>query len=437
MGKAKRFNAYDKSIHDSRRIAENYANNRQTASGITSSLSSIPRGKPLKTNTPNRLDTTFGGIIAGPIAFTQDTSKINSIGELDISVDNTITPKLTRGFVYVTPFSGTSDTINVIYGKKYDGQMIMLSSLAGNTITITHGHGAAGQVLCPGDSDYTLSDDESIILVHDTINATQPTWRIVATSNASGGSGMNDLVDDTTPQLGGNLDLNGFHIYGDVGEKYFFDGGVDTYMTGSATSGRINVYNNSTNVTAFGTFGLLTTNITCADITTTGDIDINGNLLYLDSDRDTSISSTSDDNIQFTTGASVRVSLSNSAITSTIPLTMGGNDINGVDILYFQDPSSGAIPTSGSVGIGAVTGDMYLNVLSADSYFFRVAGTTEVEIDADGIDIRNGWLELEERSAPSGLSNHARLYAKDNGAGKTQLVVIFGSGAEQVIATEP
>ena len=47
------------------------------------------------------------------------------------------------------------------------------------------------------------------------------------------------------------------------------------------------------------------------------------------------------------------------------------------------------------------------------------------------------YLELDEMTAPSGSANHARLYAVDNGSGKTQLVVVFGTGAAQVLATEP
>lgn len=49
----------------------------------------------------------------------------------------------------------------------------------------------------------------------------------------------------------------------------------------------------------------------------------------------------------------------------------------------------------------------------------------------------NGYFCLGEVTAPTGTANTAKLYAVDNGAGKTQLVVIFGSGAAQVIATEP
>jgi pectate lyase-like protein len=44
-------------------------------------------------------------------------------------------------------------------------------------------------------------------------------------------------------------------------------------------------------------------------------------------------------------------------------------------------------------------------------------------------------LEIADPAAPA--ANRGRLYTKDNGAGKTQLVVRFPTGAVQVIATEP
>jgi hypothetical protein len=49
-----------------------------------------------------------------------------------------------------------------------------------------------------------------------------------------------------------------------------------------------------------------------------------------------------------------------------------------------------------------------------------------------------GALELRElASDPAALANAGRLFTRDNGSGKTQLCVRFGSGAVQVIATEP
>jgi hypothetical protein len=49
-----------------------------------------------------------------------------------------------------------------------------------------------------------------------------------------------------------------------------------------------------------------------------------------------------------------------------------------------------------------------------------------------------GYVEGTEITAPAaGSANSFRLFARDNGAGKTQLCVIFNTGAIQVIATQP
>jgi len=48
------------------------------------------------------------------------------------------------------------------------------------------------------------------------------------------------------------------------------------------------------------------------------------------------------------------------------------------------------------------------------------------------------WYELSENPVPPApLANRARLFIKDNGAGKTQLCVRFATGAVQVIASQP
>jgi len=48
------------------------------------------------------------------------------------------------------------------------------------------------------------------------------------------------------------------------------------------------------------------------------------------------------------------------------------------------------------------------------------------------------WYEMSEIGTPAApLANRARLFLKDNGAGKTQLCVRFATGAVQVIATQP
>lgn len=45
------------------------------------------------------------------------------------------------------------------------------------------------------------------------------------------------------------------------------------------------------------------------------------------------------------------------------------------------------------------------------------------------------FTEISDPAAPA--ANGARLYVRDNGAGKSQIVCVFSTGAVQVIATEP
>ena len=50
-----------------------------------------------------------------------------------------------------------------------------------------------------------------------------------------------------------------------------------------------------------------------------------------------------------------------------------------------------------------------------------------------------GFVHMTEISDPGNPAdlNTARLYIRDNGSGKTQLVVVFNTGAVQVLATQP
>ena len=54
-------------------------------------------------------------------------------------------------------------------------------------------------------------------------------------------------------------------------------------------------------------------------------------------------------------------------------------------------------------------------------------------------DLGAQYLQLSELGADAAApaANKARLYSRDNGSGKTQIVARFPTGAVQVIATEP
>lgn len=55
-------------------------------------------------------------------------------------------------------------------------------------------------------------DDDTFATASATTVPTSESVKAYVDANAGGGGGMSDLVDDTTPQLGGNLDLNSFTV---------------------------------------------------------------------------------------------------------------------------------------------------------------------------------------------------------------------------------
>jgi hypothetical protein len=71
----------------------------------------------------------------------------------------------------------------------------------------------------------------------------------------------------------------------------------------------------------------------------------------------------------------------------------------------------------------------------------RSGPTTEIVrfSSTDGMQFLNGgYIQMKEQTAPTAPSaNNVRIYAQDNGAGKTQLMALFATGAAQQIAIEP
>ena len=66
-----------------------------------------------------------------------------------------------------------------------------------------------------------------------------------------------------------------------------------------------------------------------------------------------------------------------------------------------------------------------------------LGGNTTTTAD-NQVEIAGRHIEFVEMTAPAaGAADSARLFARDNGSGKTQLCVQFATGAVQVIATQP
>ncbi len=117
-------------------------------------------------------------------------------------------------------------------------------------------------------------------------------------------------------------------------------------------------------------------------------------------------------------------------------------------------PSGASVDSSGVVtGAAFVTasagyfGGVVIGHPSSDAAFLRgAAGQIDVTNGTDAnyrdLKLRNliqtAYHEVAEMTAPSApAANSVRIYAEDNGSGKTRLMALFATGAAQQIAIEP
>jgi hypothetical protein len=100
-----------------------------------------------------------------------------------------------------TEGDAASDDLDTITGGAEGDQIIIYPANDARSVVIKHG---TGNITTFDGTDLTLDTDDHIALLIYTGGG----WKVIANS-AGGGAGMSDLVDDTTPQLGGMLDVNG------------------------------------------------------------------------------------------------------------------------------------------------------------------------------------------------------------------------------------
>ena len=97
--------------------------------------------------------------------------------------------------------------------------------------------------------------------------------------------------------------------------------------------------------------------------------------------------------------------------------------------------TGGAISMAGYLNVGTTTlaaaqGDFAAGLTAAEAIFY--------DQSTNELDLGTGYIETGERTAPAApAANRVRIYCVDNGAGKTQLMAIFPTGAAQQIAIEP
>lgn len=301
-----------------------YINNLSTGNNttnVTSSKDSIKQYVKSK-----------NGIFNGAFGSVGQALTISS-GRLDLTANSTGAVVIRR-MVYVSPESGTSDTLDNIEltGLELPYQELTLLSSTNNTITITHNGSAGGtskNIYCPGDTDYVLAPNEAVKLIYDPINTI---W--VVTGNASS-SGVSNPVN-------ANLSLGGNQLQRVT--TAFFDGDTNNAHSIAGDTGGLNYNVDNTDET----HDIKINGVTKFSVGNTGlyastDVSMQGNVIYLDSDIDTYLHSTSDDSIQIATGGSVRMSIGNTSTIINGILTVLGNTQLG-------DSSSDTISMNGTLG---------------------------------------------------------------------------------------
>ena len=131
-------------------------------------------------------------------------------------------------------------------------------------------------------NEFTATNGTSVVLTEGAFVGDQVqfiSFNTTATGGGGGGSGITDIVQDATPQLGGNLDLNSKIINGSGNIDYtgnFKASGIATATTfvGNLTG---NVTGNISGGTVAGTTGTFTGNVTLGD-SSTDTISMNGKI---------------------------------------------------------------------------------------------------------------------------------------------------------------
>ena len=224
---------------------------------------------------------------------------------------------------------------------------------------------AAGSTLTIQDEGSTLTTDATTLnFVGTGVTASGTGATKTITINSGGGGSMNDLVDDATPQLGGDLDVNGNDVnfsdnnkanFGNGNDMQIYHSGTDSYIDDTGT-GSIFIRSGTTYFqNAAGTKTSIQTNAGA------------GQTLYYNNN---SVFATSSDGIDITGN----VNLDSGAIRYTFNVSSSGASayvFSDTAQVYF--PSSKLNPT-----LYLKRGDIYkfsLNASGHPFYIKTVAGT--------------------------------------------------------------
>jgi len=204
---------FGRKIKDHQTAIENLYNLIDSQNVVSQSAigSGIGTGSP--TSNSSRYLPIKGGKMEGVVGYDAQAISISG-GNLKLN-ESAAGDRLTvNKIIFVAPQSGTTDDLDTIEGRIYDGQEHTLVGVSGNTITIKHGNTGAEDnderaIYCPGGMDYSLDGDASVSIFFDpVVNG----WRLISGA-AGGGTGIswpirpgNDTIATVTGTV--TVDLN-------------------------------------------------------------------------------------------------------------------------------------------------------------------------------------------------------------------------------------
>ena len=219
----------------------------------------------------------------------------------------------------------------------------------------------------PSEGDLWYDSSNNILKVHNGSS-------FVAVTSAT--AGITDVVDDTTPQLGGNLDMNGNNVGGVTPTEMGYVSGVTSALqtqlnakqatiTGSATTIDTESLTASRAVISNGSQKIAVSAVTDTELgylsgvtsavqtqlgtkqTALASVDMNGTELILDEDADTSIHASSDDQIDIKLAGADDFQFTANNFTvlsgSTLTIASGATITNAGTATNFDDGTAAAM----------------------------------------------------------------------------------------------
>ena len=206
-----------------------------TETYVDTAVSNLVDSAPATLDTLNELasalgdDANFSTTVTNSIGtkWTEDATKINNWdtayswgnhGDANYLTSFDITTQTDPKYLRADADDTTTGTITAA-GLSTSGNVVSASTCQGSLLVSTGNANVAGNLTVIGDystSNGNINLPNGSITLGGTVDGVDIATRdgILTTTTATANSAMQNLVDDTTPQLGGHLDLNGSNITG-------------------------------------------------------------------------------------------------------------------------------------------------------------------------------------------------------------------------------